>query len=80
MIFQENTIERVLILLKYAVLFELKGEVPTPFQFITTDSNQNFMRAALYFKDPIRGDSLLPVVSYLKRDMLHVLNTLSWNE
>ena len=65
---------------KYAVLFELKGEVPTPFQFITTDSNQNFMRAALYFKDPIRGDSLLPVVSYLKRDMLHVLNTLSWDE
>ena len=65
---------------KYAVLFELKGEVPTPFQFITTDINQNFMRAALYFKDPIRGDSLLPVVSYLKRDMLHVLNTLSWDE
>ena len=63
-----------------AKIIDIKGEVPTPFQFITTDSNQNFMRADLYFKNPIRGDSLSPIVSYLKRDMLHVLNTLIWDE
>jgi len=38
------------------------------------------MRAALYFEKPIKGDSLAPVVNYIKRDMLHILNTLSWYE
>ena len=58
----------------------IKGEVASPFQFITTDSSKNFLRAALYFEKPIKGDSLSPIVDYLKKDMLHVLNTLQWNE
>ena len=65
---------------KSATIIDIKGEVPTPFQFIITDSSKNFMRAALYFEKPIKGDSLLPVVDYIKKDMLHILNTLSWNE
>lgn len=63
-----------------AKIIDIKGEVPTPFQFIVTDSTNNFLRAALYFERPIKGDSLLPVVKYIKQDMLHLLNTLSWNE
>jgi len=65
---------------KTAKIIDIKGEVPTPFQFIITDSTENFMRAALYFEKPIKGDSLVPVVEYIKRDMLHILNTLSWYE
>ena len=65
---------------KTAKIIDIKGEVPTPFQFIITDSTENFMRAALYFEKPIKGDSLVPVVDYIKRDMLHILNTLSWYE
>ena len=65
---------------KHAVLIDIKGEVASPFQFITTDSSKNFLRAALYFEKPIKGDSLSPIVDYLKKDMLHVLNTLQWNE
>lgn len=65
---------------KTAKIIDIKGEVPTPFQFIITDSTENFMRAALYFEKPIKGDSLAPVVNYIKRDMLHILNTLSWYE
>jgi hypothetical protein len=38
------------------------------------------MRAALYFEKPIKGDSLVPVINYIKKDMLHALNTLRWNE
>tara|TARA_B100000029_G_scaffold436529_1_gene451188 strand:- start:732 stop:848 length:117 start_codon:yes stop_codon:yes gene_type:complete len=38
------------------------------------------MRAALYFEKPIKGDSLVPVVDYIKKDMLHILNTLNWYE
>tara|TARA_B100001123_G_scaffold439721_1_gene577163 strand:- start:931 stop:1452 length:522 start_codon:yes stop_codon:yes gene_type:complete len=65
---------------KHAVLIDIKGEVPSPFQFITTDSSKNFLRAALYFERPIKGDSISPVVDYLKKDMIHILNTLQWNE
>ena len=65
---------------KHAVLIDIKGEVASPFQFITTDSSKNFLRAALYFERPIKGDSISPVVDYLKKDMIHILNTLQWNE
>ena len=63
---------------KSAILIDIKGEVPSPFQIITTDSTNNFLRAALYFDSPIKGDSLKPVVNYLKKDMLHMLKTLRW--
>lgn len=65
---------------KSAKIIDINGEVPTPFQFIITDSTKNFIRAALYFEKPIKGDSLLPVINYIKNDMLHILNTLSWHE
>ena len=63
-----------------ATIIDIKGEVPTPFQFIVTDTTTNFIRAALYFEKPIKGDSVRPVVEYIKRDMIHLLNTLNWHE
>jgi gliding motility-associated lipoprotein GldD len=57
---------------------ELRGEVPTPVQFITTDSTRNFLRGALYFKTATMNDSLSPVIQYIKTDILHLLNTLQW--
>jgi len=65
---------------KRATIITIEGEVPTPFQFIITDSSKNFLRAALYFEKPIANDSISPVVEYIKKDMIHILNTLSWNE
>jgi gliding motility-associated lipoprotein GldD len=63
----------------YTVSFvELKGEVPTQIQFVTTDSVQHFLRGALYFKTATMNDSLAPVISYLKVDILFFLNTLRW--
>jgi gliding motility-associated lipoprotein GldD len=63
----------------YAVSFsELKGEVPSQIQFVTTDSVQHFLRGALYFRTATRNDSLAPVINYLKEDILHLLNTLHW--
>ncbi len=63
-----------------AKLIDIKGEVASPFQFIVSDSSKNFIRTALYFEKTITNDSLIPVVDYIKRDMLHLLNTLQWNE
>ena len=57
---------------------ELSGEVPTQFQFFVTDSTQNFLRGALYFKTAVKNDSLAPIIEYIKVDMMHLINTLEF--
>ncbi|WP_419241336.1 gliding motility lipoprotein GldD [Cardinium endosymbiont of Nabis limbatus] len=61
-----------------AHVIELFGEVATPFQFYTTDGKKHFLRAALYFKTASQNDALAPVIAYIKKDMIHMLNTLEW--
>ncbi|UXP33585.1 gliding motility lipoprotein GldD [Reichenbachiella agarivorans] len=62
-----------------ATLMELSGEVPSQFQFHVTDSTEHFLRCALYFKSSTENDSLRPVIDHIKMDMVHMLNTLEWN-
>ena len=64
---------------KTAVIAELEGEVPSQFQFTVTDSAENFLRGALYFNTKVQNDSLAPAIEYMKRDMMHIINTLEWN-
>ena len=60
------------------VVQELSGEVPSQFQFFLTDSTQNFLRGALYFKTATKNDSLAPVIQYVKSDIMHLINTFDW--
>jgi gliding motility-associated lipoprotein GldD len=59
-------------------VFELQGEVPSQFQFYTTDSTRHFLRGALYFRIATANDSLAPVIEYVKQDMVRLLNTLKY--
>ena len=61
-----------------ASIYELEGEVPTQFQFFTTDSINHFLRGTLYFETALKNDSLAPAIEYIKIDMMHLLNTLEW--
>ena len=61
-----------------AFVFALTGQVPTQFQFYTTDSSKHFLRGALYFRTAMENDSLAPAIQYISHDMLHLLNTLKW--
>lgn len=63
-----------------ASVFELEGEVPSQFQFYVTDSTDNFLRGALYFRTATQNDSLAPVIEFVKKDIIHLLNTLEWKE
>lgn len=63
-----------------AHMFELSGEVPSQFQFYTTDSTKHFLRGALYFRTATKNDSLAPVIQHIKEDMVHLLKTLEWTE
>jgi gliding motility-associated lipoprotein GldD len=64
---------------KKVSLAELEGDVPSQFQFYTTDSTTHFLRGALYFRTATQNDSLAPVIEYVKKDIIHSLNTLEWN-
>lgn len=63
-----------------AVVAELEGEVPSQFQFTMTDSVDNFLRGAVYFNVRVQNDSLRPAIEYVKKDAMHLINTLQWRE
>jgi gliding motility-associated lipoprotein GldD len=63
---------------KTAIIAELQGEVPSQFQFTITDSTKNFLRGALYFNTKVQNDSLAPAIEYVKKDIMHMINTLEW--
>jgi gliding motility-associated lipoprotein GldD len=61
-------------------IFELEGEVPSQIQFYVTDSTDNFLRGALYFRTSTKNDSLAPVIEFIKRDVIVLVNTLEWKD
>lgn len=61
-----------------ASLIDLSGEVPSQVQFVVTDSTKHFLRGALYFNTATQNDSLQPVIQYIRKDVLHLLQTLKW--
>lgn len=63
-----------------AVVVELDGEVPSQMQFTITDSTRNFLRGALYFNTKVQNDSLRPAIEYMKKDILHLINTFDWKK
>jgi len=65
---------------KTAVIEELSGEVASQFQFVVTDSSENFLRGALYFRTATKNDSLQPAIEYMKLDVMHMINTLHWRD
>jgi gliding motility-associated lipoprotein GldD len=65
---------------KTAVVAELEGEVPSQFQFVMTDSTNNFLRGALYFDTKVQNDSLAPAIDFMKKELMHLINTLEWRD
>ena len=63
---------------KTAVIAEIDGEVPSQFQFTITDSTKNFLRGALYFNVKVQNDSLKPAIEYMKKEVMHLINTVEW--
>ncbi len=60
------------------VYFSLGGNTATANQFFLTDSSRHFLRGALYFDATPNADSLGIVNDFLKKDLLHLINTLQW--
>jgi gliding motility-associated lipoprotein GldD len=62
------------------VVAELKGEVPTQFQFFVTDSTEHFLRGALYFQTAMKNDSLSPLIEYIKIDLANLMNSVEFKD
>jgi gliding motility-associated lipoprotein GldD len=59
-------------------IFNLEGPVASPFQFYLTDSTHHFLHGSLYINAQVNTDSLAPVIEFLKVDVMHAINTLTW--
>lgn len=62
----------------YGTLFELGGESAINLQFHATDSIRNLISGSVYFSTPPKYDSLQPAINYIKKDVVHLIETLQW--
>lgn len=62
------------------VIAEVNGEVPSQFQFTLTDTTLNFLRGAVYFYTRVNNDSLAPAIDYVKRDAMHLVNSIRFKK
>ncbi len=62
----------------YGILYELKGNTASSIQFILTDSIHNFFRGALYFNVSPNKDSIAPVSTFIREDIIQLIETLEW--
>lgn len=64
----------------YGILYDIKGNTASSVQFFVTDSVRHFLRGALYFNAQPDKDSMMPVVAFVRDDILQLINTLQWKE
>ena len=62
----------------YGSMYEITGNAASNIQFHVTDSTKNFLKGSLYFYAKPNYDSILPAVDYVKEDILHLIETLEW--
>jgi gliding motility-associated lipoprotein GldD len=64
----------------YGLMYDIEGNTATALQFYLTDSTKNFLRGSLYFNCPPNIDSLQIVIDYLRKDVLHMVQTFQWKD
>lgn len=64
----------------YGILYDLKGNVASPIQFLLTDSTNHFFRGALYFNNSPNKDSIAPILDYVREDIVQMIETFEWKK
>jgi gliding motility-associated lipoprotein GldD len=59
------------------VMYELFGTVGVPAQVFYSDS-VHLVMASFYFDTAVRNDSLSPVIDFMKADLKHMAESISW--
>ncbi|MDA9555408.1 gliding motility lipoprotein GldD [Pelobium sp.] len=64
----------------YGIFYTIEGNAASSSQFILTDSTKNFLRAALYFNEKPKEDSILPIIKFIRTDIDRMIKTLKWTK
>ena len=64
----------------YGLYAEVEGNAASPVQFLLTDSTRNFVRGSLYFNAEPNSDSIAPVVDFIRKDIIHLMETMEWKK
>jgi gliding motility-associated lipoprotein GldD len=62
----------------YGILYDLKGNTASAVEFYVTDSVRHYLRGSLYFTSEPNADSLAPVIDFFRADIMHLIETLKW--
>ncbi|MFT5749120.1 MAG: gliding motility-associated lipoprotein GldD [Ancylomarina sp.] len=62
----------------YGLVYRIQGNAASSIQFIATDSLKHFLRGSLYFNNHPNSDSLAPVIQYIDKDIVHLMESLKW--
>ncbi|EAR13702.1 hypothetical protein PI23P_04372 [Polaribacter irgensii 23-P] len=64
----------------FGSLYQITGNAASQIQFHLTDSTHHFLKGSLYFYAKPNYDSILPAVNYIQKDILHLIETFSWEK
>lgn len=64
----------------YGLVYDIEGNTASSLQFYVTDSTAHFIRGALYFNVRPNIDSVRMVLQFLRKDVLHLIQTLKWKK
>lgn len=62
----------------FGIIYDIQGAVASPVQFYVTDNTSNFLRGSLYFDQVVKADSVAEVVSFIRNDIVHLMESLEW--
>lgn len=62
----------------HGMLYDIGGNAASSVQFYITDSVKHYVRASLYFYAPPQADSLAPVISFVREDITHFIDSFKW--
>lgn len=62
----------------YGILYSIKGNAASAFQFFLTDSSRHYIRGALYFRCEPNVDSLAPAISFFSKDVVELIESFQW--
>ena len=64
----------------YGMIYDIKGNAASSVQFFVTDSVTNFLRGSLYFSAKPNQDSLAPVITFFREDIIHLIESIRWKD
>lgn len=62
----------------YGLVYDIAGNTASSIQFYLTDSTKHCLRGALYFNTVPNIDSLKIVIDFIRKDILHLVQTTKW--